>query len=92
MIALIRLMVIGFVVMSIFYVLISIYSRSVRREKLEKSWDEENPDAGDAAARHEYIEDGMRQYESSLRKKLIWLVYVIPTLLVITLLYFTNAD
>lgn len=92
MIALIRLMVIGFIVMSIFYVLISIYSRSVRRERLEKSWDEENPDGADAAARHEYIEDGMRQYESSLRKKLIWLVYVIPTLLVITLLYLTNAD
>lgn len=92
MIAFIRLMVFGFVIMTIFYVLINIYSRSVRREKLENIWDEENPDGGDAQARDTYIEQGMREYEGSLRKKLIWLVYVIPTIVVCLLIYLTNAD
>jgi hypothetical protein len=32
----------------------------------------------------------MEQYEKGLRKKLIWLVYVIPTLAVIAALYLLN--
>ncbi len=34
-----RLMVLGFVVLTVVYLVVSIYSRSVRREKLEKQWD-----------------------------------------------------
>lgn len=92
MIALLRLMIVGFIIMSVFYVLISIYSRSVRREKLEESWKEENPEGDDIHARNAYIESGMREYEGSLRKKLIWLVYVIPTIVVCLLIYLTNTN
>ncbi len=81
-----RMAVIGFVVLTVFYVLLSLYSRSVRREKLEKEWDEEVK-TGDRDA---YIEKGMAEYESSLRRKLILLVYVIPVLLVICMLYAIN--
>ncbi len=81
-----RMAVIGFVVLTVFYVLLSLYSRSVRREKLEKEWDEEVK-TGDRDA---YIEKGMAEYESSLRRKLIVLVYVIPVLLVIGMLYAIN--
>ncbi len=81
-----RMAVIGFVVLTVFYVLLSVYSRSVRREKLEKEWDEEVK-TGDRDA---YIEKGMAEYEGSLRRKLIILVYVIPVLLVIGMLYVIN--
>jgi Ca2+/Na+ antiporter len=81
-----RMVVIGFVVLTIFYVLLSLYSRSVRREKLEKEWDEEVK-TGDRDA---YIDKGMAEYEGSLRRKLIVLVYVIPVLLVIGMLYVIN--
>ncbi len=81
-----RMAVIGFVVLTVFYVLLSVYSRSVRREKLEKEWDEEVK-TGDRDA---YIEKGMAEYEGSLRRKLIVLVYVIPVLLVIGMLYVIN--
>lgn len=90
MIAFLRLALVGLIVMSIFYVVISIYSRSVRREKLEKQWDENAPPGADAAARRAYIEDGLREYRSSLRRKLIILVYVVPSLLVLVLLYLVN--
>jgi hypothetical protein len=89
MIAFVRLAVFGFIAMTIMYVLLSIYSRSVERERLEKEWDAEQ--GGDESeARDAYIEAGMKAYEKSLRAKLIWLVYVVPTLAVLVLIYLTN--
>ncbi|MEE9388258.1 MAG: hypothetical protein V3U96_06580 [Paracoccaceae bacterium] len=82
----IRLGVFGFLALAVIFVLVSIYSRSVQREKLEDVWDEEVK-TGDRDA---YIEDGLRDYEGSLRKKLIWLVFVIPTVVVAGLVYVTN--
>lgn len=89
MIAFARLAVFGFIAMTIMYVLLSIYSRSVERERLEKEWDA-GQGGGDGPARDAYIEAGMKAYEKSLRRKLIWLVYVVPTILVIVLIYLTN--
>ncbi|MDW4550937.1 hypothetical protein R5H32_16370 [Defluviimonas sp. D31] len=89
MIAFLRLAVFGFIAMTVMYVLLSIYSRSVERERLEKEWDGEH-DGGESPARDAYIEAGMKEYEKSLRRKLIWLVYVIPTLAVVLLIYLTN--
>lgn len=90
MIALIRLAVFGFIGLSVIYVLVSIYSRSVRREKLEKRWDENPPEGQGNAERSAYIEAGMRDYESGLRKKLIWLVYVIPMMVMAVTVYLVN--
>lgn len=78
----VRLVIFGFIAMTVTYLLISIYSRSVRREKLEKRWVADHPDGGDPVARDTYIEDGMQQYHSGFRKKLILLVYVVPTVLI----------
>lgn len=89
MIAFVRLAVFGFAAMTIMYVLLSIYSRSVERERLEKEWDAERS-GDDPDGRDTYIEAGMKTYEKSLRAKLIWLVYVIPTLAVLVLIYLTN--
>lgn len=36
----VRFAVVGFVLLTVIYVLISIYSRSVRRERLEDDWAE----------------------------------------------------
>jgi hypothetical protein len=86
MIAMFRLALFGFIGMTVMYVLLSIYSRSLQREELEKEWDaEQGP--GD---RDTYIAAGMAKYEQGLRKKLIWLVYVIPTLAVIAAIYLLN--
>jgi len=91
MVALIRLGIFGFIALSIIYVLVSLYSRSVRREKLEERADAAISEGTlDPAGRNTYIEDGMRAYEQSLRKKLIWGVYVVPITLVIILIYVTN--
>lgn len=87
---LIRLVVFGFIFLSIVYLAISFYSRSVRREKLEKRWDANPPEGADDAARQEYIDNGMAEYESGFRKKLILLVYVVPTIAVAIIMYAIN--
>lgn len=86
MIGIIRSAFFGFIGLSIVYWLVSIYSRSVRREKLEREFD-----AGAVAGgRDDYIKAGMDQYEHGLRKRLIVLVYIIPAVLVVATVWFIN--
>lgn len=86
----VRLVIFGFIALSIVYVLVSLYSRSVRREKLEEEWAERYPDGGDAEAREAFLEEGMAAYHSSLRKRLILLIYILPPIVVGTIMYLVN--
>lgn len=88
--AFIRLVVFGFIVLLGVYLCISLYSRSVRREKLEEEWDEDPPEDTSPEKRAAFIADGMAVYESGLRKKLILLVFVIPPLVVGAIIYLIN--
>jgi len=81
-----RLIVFGFLFLSVVYFVVSIYSRSVRREKLEKEWDQEVK-SGDRDA---YVTVGMKAYDKSLRKRLIWLVFVVPVVVFAAIFYLTN--
>lgn len=86
MLALGRLMVIGFVVLTIVYVCLSLYSRSVRRGKLKTWWEEEGR-PGDLDT---YVTKGLEEYDGSLRRKLILGVYVVPVCVVTLIIYLTN--
>lgn len=88
----VRLVLFGFVAMSIVYLSISVYSRSIRREKLEDAWAEKNAGSDDMAARDAYVADGIAAYNTSFRPKLIGLVYIVPTLVVVTIVYITNSN
>ncbi|MDQ2090499.1 hypothetical protein [Marimonas arenosa] len=78
----IRLIIFGAIGLTVIYFLLSIYSRSLRKEKLENAWAEDHPQGGDPVEREAFLERGMAQYESSLRPKLLLLVYVVPAVLV----------
>ena len=81
-----RLAVFGLIFLTIVYYALSWYSRSMRREKLEKQFD-----AGDVKGdRDAYIRQGIEDYNGSLRHKLIWGVYVIPICIFVFLIYATN--
>ena len=70
MIAIIRLLVFGLIVLSVVYLLVSLYSRSERREKLEKAWDTDPAREGlPKDQRDAYIEAGVAAYNHSLRRK-----------------------
>ncbi len=86
MLALFRLSVIAFIVLTVIYVCLLLYSRQVQREKLEIDWDAGSK-TGD---RDQWIEHGLRNYEKSLRQKLLLGVYIVPVTLVIILIYFVN--
>lgn len=84
--AIARLGMLGFVVLSVVYVLVSLYSRSVRRERLEKRWEEEQI-GGDREA---FVRAGLKEYDRSVRRKLILGVYVVPVIVIGSLIYVIN--
>ncbi len=86
MFAMLRLMAIGFVVLTVIYIVLSLWSRSVRRGKLAQWWEEEGK-PGDLDS---YIDRGLEEYDSSLRRKLILGVYIIPFTLMCVVIYLTN--
>lgn len=86
MIAIIRLVVFGFLGLSVLYILISLYSQSVRRESLEKKFDA----GGIEGERDAYITAGMIAYQKGLRRQLIWLVYIVPMGVIAVTVYLVN--
>jgi hypothetical protein len=86
----VRLVVIGFVLLTVIFVCVSLYSRSVRRERLEKEWDANPPEGADAAGRSAYVEQGMAEYFSGFRRRLVLLIYVVPTVVVGVIIYVMN--
>ena len=86
-----RLAFLMYVGLTIIYFLTSIYSRSVRREKLEKEWDTDPAREGAAMAeRTAFIEAGMQAYDKGLKKRLLWLIYILPTIAFAATIYFVN--
>ncbi len=80
-----------YVGLTIAYFLTSIYSRSVRREKLEKEWDTDPSREGvSQGERTAFIEAGMVAYDKGLKKRLLWLIYILPTVGFLATIYFVN--
>ena len=86
MIGILRSAFFGFIGLTVIYVLVATYSRSVRREKLEKKFDA----GGIEGDRDTYIAEGMQAYDHGLKRRLLWLVYIIPTVVVVVTVYLVN--
>lgn len=82
----IRLFVMMFVVLTVIYVSLSLYSRSVRKDKLEEEWFQE----GQHGDKDAFVKAGLEEYNNSLRRKLLLAVYVIPFSLVAIIIYVQN--
>lgn len=86
MFGLLRLVVMMAVVLSVVYVCLLFWSRAGEKARLRKVWDEDQPPMPEDA----YVREGLRQYEGSLRRKLLLGVYILPISAVVTLIYVTN--
>ena len=75
------------VMVGVAYFLVSIYSRSVRTEKLEKRWTAEQPPGIDRDA---YVKQGLEKYDRSFRRRLIVLILVVPFIAVAGAVYVIN--
>lgn len=83
-----RMIVIWLVALPVLHWVVAVYSRSVRREKLEKEFDA----GGIAGRREDFIRDGMARYEHGLRKKLIVLVYIVPLIVLAVTVYYIDVE
>ncbi len=81
-------LLVGFVVLTAVYFMVSVYAGSVRREKLEDEFDTR----GIAGDREAFIKAGMVEYRHSLRRRLILLVYVLPALAVAIIAFVVNSQ
>ena len=58
------------------------------RERLEKEWEA----GGIAGDRDDYIQRGLASHRHSLRRRLLWLVYIIPIAVVTALVWILNFE
>ena len=86
MLGFMRFLIIGFLGLTVLYWLLTIYVRSITRERLEKEWAEE----GEIGARDTYVEEGMAAYARSFRPKLLLLVYILPLVAFLAIFFATN--
>lgn len=86
MIGFARFLIIGLVVLTLFYGLLTVYVRSLIRERLEDDWDE----GGETGDRETYVQQGIAKYEASFRPKLLLLVYILPLIVFGAIFYITN--
>ncbi len=87
-----RMIALLLVIEMVLYVILSAYVRSVRREALENAWKAKHPEiAQDRKAMSEAVERSMRGYSKTLRARLVNLVFVVPTIIVLAIIYIVNA-
>ena len=84
--ALIRLIVFAFIVLSIVYVSVTLWSRAVHRDRLRRQWVEEGS-VGDV---DRYVEKGMVAYRQSFRRHLTLAIYIVPAAVLALIVYFVN--
>ncbi|SDZ01395.1 hypothetical protein SAMN05444004_10539 [Jannaschia faecimaris] len=86
MFGLIRLFAILMVLLTVIYWALVFYCRAGERDRLEAEWEAEQP----PLPRHTFVENGIREYQRSLRRKLLWGVYILPIGAICALIYFVN--
>lgn len=90
MFGIIRLALLGLIGLTVLYLVVRTYARSVLRERLEKEWDANPPPGKGASERQVYIDSGLQAYEHGLRRKLIWLVVILPIIGFAGIVYLVN--
>lgn len=89
MFGLLRLVAIGFPLLTVACISVSLNSRSVQRERLERKCAQIHPFDKTSLARAEFIKRSQRRYDNSVRR-LILPVYVIQVIGVGTIIYTVN--
>ncbi|MFT5004590.1 MAG: Ca2+/Na+ antiporter [Paracoccaceae bacterium] len=90
MIGAIRLFAMAFLLLSVVFVYISLRQKYRCRRELEANFDAKAAPDTSEKDRDAYIEAGLAEYEGSLRRKLIFGIYVVPLIGVALMIYVTN--
>lgn len=91
MAAFIRLILFLLIIEAVFYLLLRVYIRSLRRERLEETWDTRHPVMpGNTPARREFVRRSMTGFDRTMRSRLLLLVFVLPNLAIMGIIYWVN--
>ena len=83
-----RVLFLFFLVLVAVYLVLSVWLRLGERRRLAAEWEQ-----GDRTVdRDIFIREGMETYDRSLRKRLLWLVIVLPMAGLLVLLYLLNVS
>jgi hypothetical protein len=86
-----RLILFLLIAETVFYLALRVYIRSLRRERLEEIWDERHPAMpGNTPARRAFVRRSMIGFDKTLKARLLLLVFVLPTLAVMGIIYWVN--
>ena len=91
MAAFIRLILFLLIAETVFYLLLRVYLRSLRTERLEEIWDERHPSMpGNTPARRAFVRRSMIGFDRTMKSRLLLLVFVLPNLAVVGIIYWVN--
>ena len=86
MFAALRFLIPLLIFLTVVYIIVSIYSRQMRRGKLIAHWEKK----GLTGDRDAFVKRGLEKYDGSFRRKLILGIYVVPLGVIAILIYVTN--
>ena len=86
MIGLVRLVAILLVILTVIYWCLVFYFRAGERARLEQEWHDTQP----PLPMERFVRNGIDDYKESLRRKLLWGVYVVPLGAMCLLIYLVN--
>lgn len=89
MLALLRFLVMGFLVLTVVYASLWLYLRSRRRALLEADWAADTQERRD---RDEYLREELAEHDKRRGRMLLLLVYLLPLCLVALIVYRTNFE
>lgn len=73
-----------FLILSAIYALLSISGRYKARKRLESKY---NAEGSSAESKQDYLAKGLTVYDRSMRPKLFLFVFILPILIIATLIY-----
>ena len=74
-----RLLILAFVLLTVVYFALFYYLRTGRKERMEAEWDGESD-----------MREALTAYEGRLRRNLVLGVYILPLVVMVATIYFTN--
>jgi hypothetical protein len=87
-VAVLRVLMVAFVFQTVVFASLWFYARARHAERLKADYLQTDRDVTLEA----FVKSGLEAYSQPLKRKLVWGVYVIPTILLALFVYLTSSD
>lgn len=83
-----RIILLALAVLTVVYICLMLYSRAVRKDRLEAQWDA----GGIETPRETFVRAGLEAQDRPVRRRLLLGVYVLPIVLLTVYIYVSNQS